>query len=132
MKFNKEKHNIKRLQPRVEDIELNKCTHEIFDKTTGECALCGTKVSIDFSWFKENEFTESIDNVIDELESMKMIINSCMGDKEIKAAQKYFNMIPLLKNIGALYDICKENVCISSLDTVDLDNFIDMDGECNE
>ena len=120
MKFNKEKYNTKRLQPRIEDIELNKCTHEVFDKTTGECAECGTKVNISFTLIDENEFIYSVNDVIDQLESMKMIVNSCMNKQEIKAAQKYFDMIPLLKNINTLYDICKNEVELSTLDEIDL------------
>lgn len=123
-RFNKIKYNVKRLKPRPEDIELNKCTHEIFDKETGECPVCGVIVSPDTN-FNDNDLLLAAQNVIDHLESMKMIANACMSKKEIKAAQKYFDMIPLLQNVDVLLDICKEELNNTDLDIVDLYEPID-------
>lgn len=125
-KFNKVKYNIKKLQLRPEDIEANKCTHEVFSKEDGECAECGIVVNPDVCFDEEN-FTKAVDIVITHLESMKMIVNTCMTKGEIKAAQKYFNMIPLLHNIDTLYDICIEELNNTELDIVDLYEPIDYD-----
>lgn len=124
LKFNKEKYNIKRLQPRAEDIEVNKCTHEIFSKEDGQCAVCNTVVDPNMC-LDEELLTSSVDIIITHLHCMKMVVNSCMGKKEIKAAQKYFDMIPLLQNIDALYNICIEEFNNTVLDTVELNERID-------
>lgn len=126
-KFNKEKYNIKRLEVRDEDIERNKCTHEIFDKESGECAICGTEVNPNAPWFNEDELISAVDTVIDHLETMKMIVNSCMSKKEIRAAQEYFDMIPLLNNIDTLYNICMEEFNNANLDIVGTYNTITYD-----
>lgn len=118
-KFNKTKYNIERLKPRPEDIELNKCTHEIFDKDDGKCAVCETVVSPNII-FNQMELWQAIETVSDHLECMKMIVNSCMSRKEAKAAQKYFDMIPLLNNLEVLYDICIDELNTTDLDIIDL------------
>ena len=119
-KFSREKFIIESLKPRPEDIIFNRCTHQIFDKETGECATCKTIINPNMC-FDKTELMTATDTVIENLECMKMIVNSCMDKKVVRAAQKYFDMIPLLQNIYALYDICNEELEDSNLETVDLD-----------
>lgn len=101
--FNKNLYNAKKLKPKAEDIELNKCMHIVED--SNECLICGTIVNriLDI-----NELIDHSNNIINYLETMKMIAGYAFSKKELKTAQKYFDMIPLLKNINSLYDICNE------------------------
>jgi hypothetical protein len=39
---------------------------------------------------------------------MKMVSANLLTSKEFKAAKQYFDMIPLLKNIESIYNICKD------------------------
>lgn len=104
--FNKILYNIKRLKPKPEDIEANKCHHCIDEEKDDDiCILCGTEIERDLNF---NNLTYHSNMVIQYLESMKMIANCSLTKKELKAAQKYFDMIPLLKNISNLYNICSE------------------------
>lgn len=116
-KFNKAKFNIKRLSPHKEDIEKNKCTHDIFAAEDGECQECGTFINTDL---KSDELLMASAKLIQYLETMKMVINNSeLSKSEIRAAKKYTDIIPLLKNINALYDICKEQIENSSVIPVD-------------
>lgn len=133
MKFNKIRYNIKRLKPRVEDIELNKCTHKMYCKEDGLCGYCGTQVSPD-NIFDENglELAAAADTIIDYLECMKMIVNNCMSNKEIRATKKYFNMIPLLNNIDTLYDMCIDALNRTELEIVDLYESIEYEKDLDK
>lgn len=105
-RFNKRNYNIKRLQPSADEIELNRCTHIVdVESEKYECLLCGTiiKQNLDIENFINSAF-----NVAEYLETMKMVANNSLSRKEYKAAQKYFDMIPYLRNIRALYNICEE------------------------
>lgn len=118
--FDKANYNVKRLKPKAEDIELNKCRHMINSADDDKCILCGTDIDIELS---SNELIYAADTLVDYLESMKLIANYFLSNKENRAAQKYFNMIPLLKNITELYIICSEEVnnALSSEDDSDDD-----------
>jgi hypothetical protein len=118
-RFNEEKYFVKKLQPKATDIELNKCTHECFDKDTGECALCSYMLKFDIH--DEEELYKSVKYLIERLETFKTIMYSCGSAKEIAAAKKYFDMIPLLKNIGSLNDICIDKFINSNQEVVDID-----------
>lgn len=102
-KFNKTAYNIKKLIPREEDIEFNKCTHTTDEN--GVCYLCGIEMELNINL---NDLVNSTNVLISYLETMKMIANSSLRKKEFKVAKEYFDMIPLLKNITALYDICSD------------------------
>lgn len=117
--FNKIKYNIKKLKPRAEDIVLNKCTHAIFCKEDGKCASCKTTVDPNVC-LNETELNYAVEVIVNHLECMKMITNICMSKKEIRAAKKYFKMIPLLKNLYILYDICNDEMQSTDLNVVDL------------
>ena len=121
--FNEEKFNVKKLQPKATDIELNKCTHECFDKYTGECALCGYKLHFDIH--DPKELYKSVNYLIEKLEAFKTIMYSCGSDKEISAAKKYFDIIPLLKNIDSLHNICLSQFISSSVYVVEDEPDID-------
>lgn len=101
--FNIRKRNIKRLRPRPEDIELNKCTHYLGED--GRCSICGIELETEI--VLEDLYTSS-ETIIDYLETLKMLSEYVLTKKERKAAQRYFNMIPLLKNIIGLYDVCND------------------------
>ena len=127
--FNEEMYNTKRLQPRNEHIEFNKCTHAVINENN-KCVLCGTELKLAL---KSSELLHSADVIIDYLESMKMLSNG-MSKKECKAAQKYFDMIPLLKNINNLYDICNEksNQLNEIYEELYKSDEFDMENGCNE
>ena len=115
-KFNKMKFNIKKLKPLPEAIELNKCIHTLLDEETGECAVCKNKIKLELP--TESDILNASTCIVNSLETMKMIVNSCMSKKEIRAAQKYFDMIPLLNNISSLYEICTEELKTANFDVV--------------
>ena len=101
-RFNLIKCNAKKLKPKREHVKMNKCTHSIVNNDN-VCLVCGWNINTDLNL---DEFLRSADVVADYLETMKMIIsNTCCTRAERKAAQKYFNMIPLLSNIESLYKI---------------------------
>ena len=104
--FNKEKLNIETLKPQAKDIELNKCTHIMYDEDTKICEDCGVNLNLELS---EDELITMANNLITYLETLKMVINLCGSKKEIRAMQKYFNMIPLLKNIKNVHYVCEES-----------------------
>lgn len=115
--FNEEKYNIKKLQPKATDLELNKCTHLYFDKDSGECMMCGYK--LDFNIHDLEELQKSANYLIKNLETFKTILCSCGSVKEIAAAKKYFDMIPLLKNIDALHSIGIDMLINSSQENIE-------------
>lgn len=119
-KFSKAKYNARRLRPRAEDIVFNLCTHEIIDKEEGLCAICGTEVDLKYNFYQTGDIERAAETLINSLECMKMITNSCLSKKEKKAAQYYFDIIPLLKNITTLHDICSEALESASFDEVDV------------
>ena len=126
--FKQQKYNIKRLQPKVRDIELNKCTHCI-EEDDLICWICGEEIELNLNY---NELIESADTIIRQLETMKFISNLTMTKKEFKAAKKYFDMIPLLKNITELYNICDENLtqyeqALEELDNEQIENYMMSD-----
>lgn len=103
-RFNKTEYNVKRLQPREEDIELNKCTHKDIDENN-KCICCRTPIELELDI---NDLMDVTSIIISYLESMKIIASGTFSKKEYKEAKKYFDMIPLLKNIGSLYNICSD------------------------
>lgn len=111
--FSKERFNIKKLEVCKEDIEYNKCIHSIFSAEDGVCQTCGTIINTNLNLDK---LLSSTDVLIQYLETMKMVVNnSGLSHAEIKAAKKYTDIIPLLKNIDVLYTICKEQLDNSSI-----------------
>ena len=102
-KFNHEKLNIARLKPNATDVELNKCTHMFIDEETSTCTVCGKHITCDIAF--DEETSKAIDLVIDKLESLKMVMNELSSKKELKIAQPYFDMIPLLKNLESLQNV---------------------------
>lgn len=120
--FNKTNYDVKRLQPKAKDVELNKCIHTYFDEDNAHmCAICGTNLKLDFSIV---ELEDASQKIIEYLETCKMILNSCSHPKIVKAAQKYIDMIPLLKNIPALYDISAEEFRNASVDSLEEDTVL--------
>ena len=115
--FDQEKYNVKKLQPKATDIELNKCTHLYFDKDSGECLMCG--YNLDFNVHDLEELQKSANYLVKNLETFKTILYSCGSIKEIVAAKKYFDMIPLLKNIDALHSIGIDMLINSSQDPIE-------------
>ena len=103
-RFNKQEYNIKRLQPKAEDIEINRCPHKEIDDES-KCTCCKTLIETDLDL---STLLCVAETMISYLESMKIVASDVLTNKEFKEANKYFNMIPLLKNIGNLYDICSE------------------------
>ena len=101
--FNFEEYTVMRLQPKAESIELNKCNHDDITDNN-RCILCGKKINTNLNL---KELIDASDIIINTLESMKMVVTH-MSKKERRVAQKYFHMIPLLKNIGTFYDVCNE------------------------
>jgi hypothetical protein len=99
-----EKYHTTKMQPKLEDIELNKCIHNA-ENIDSKCPICGSKIDTNMDLEK---LLSSADTLISYLETMKMVSNTVLTSKEIKAAQKYFDMIPLLKNIESIYNICKD------------------------
>lgn len=119
-KFNKTKYNINMLKPTPESIEKNKCTHEVFAVEDGSCLTCGVNASPK-KCLNPDKLIEAKATMIEHLQCMKMVANSCLSKKEIKAAQKYFDMIPLLEKIDVLY-----NICADALDDHTLDDVTDL------
>ena len=98
--FNQEKLNIERLKPKAEDVELNKCDHMLIDEETSTCTICGKHITCNIAY--DEETNKAVNTIIDMLESLKMVMNEVSSKKELKVAQSYFDMIPLLKNLSSL------------------------------
>jgi hypothetical protein len=112
MKIKKSKFNVEKLKPA--DNMWDKCGHSVFCQETGECDICGailnTKINAD-------KLEESIEYIISSLEYYKMIMYNTKSTKaEIKAANKYFKMIPLLENIFSLSNVCDDKLKKYSMD----------------
>lgn len=105
--FSSEKLNIERLKPKAIDIELNKCTHLSIDEQTSTCTICGKHVSCNIAFDEETD--KAIALIIDKIESLKMVMSELGTSKELKIAQPYFNMIPLLNNLESLQDVVVHN-----------------------
>jgi len=103
--FNQIKYNVKKLKPSNVDIERNKCTHYEYSEYDGTCSICGIKINLKID---REDMIKSSNNLISYLETLKMIVNNYGSKKEIKAAQKYFDMIPLLLHISNLHDVGNE------------------------
>lgn len=127
--FNTEKYNLARLKPLAIDVELNKCTHSSFNEATGHCEECGVAPIIEMDMASLAIATKV---VIGHIETYKMI-GKCLTKKERKLAQKYFDMIPLLKNLNSLHDVCEERYeeAIKLLDGIDEDNTEEEKSNCS-
>ena len=101
--FNKEKFNIERLQPQKEIIEMNNCTH--LNLKNNRCEDCGIYLEEEMNL---DELVEAGQVITGYLETMKMVANVTLSKKEMKVAQKYFDMLPLLYNLTELYEVCEE------------------------
>ena len=113
-KFNKTKYNIRRLQPAAVDVELNKCNHLLDSESESyDCVLCGININPNLNIDK---IKTSASILVEQLETLKIVANGCLNRRELKECQKYFDMIPLLKNIGALYSVCEDSNIINTED----------------
>ena len=104
-KFSKEKYTISKLKPKPLTVEANKCTHQNYNIDDNYCTECGRELNLNLDHVNLLVHTSEVVNY---LETFKMLMNAYGTRKEIKAAQKYFDMIPLLLNIGKLHDVCRE------------------------
>ena len=103
IKLNKITSNVKKLKPNKIHMELNKCNHIVENFEQDTCPICNAEITPKLSIGHLEDITNDL---VKYLETMKMITNCTLSKTEIKATKKYFDMIPLLKNINALYDIC--------------------------